>query len=54
VEREADLLQVVLAGCPLGGFAHFLHGRQQQGDQNGDDGHDDEQFNKRECGARMT
>jgi hypothetical protein len=49
VEGEADLLHVVLAGAPPGGFPGRLHGRQQQTDERADDGDDDEQLNEREA-----
>ena len=38
VHRQADLLEVVDALGPAGRLAGRLHGRQEQGDQHGDDG----------------
>jgi hypothetical protein len=37
VAGESDLLELVLALQPRGRVPHFLHGRQQQADQDGDD-----------------
>src|SRR5262245_61212546 len=48
VQGESDLFEIVRALRPVGGFANLLHGRQQQGDQNRDDGNYDEQLDKRE------
>jgi hypothetical protein len=39
---NAHLLQMVLALHTIGGFAHFLYGRQEQADQHSDDGDDHE------------
>jgi hypothetical protein len=41
---ETDLLEVVLALGTTGSLASSLHGGQQQGNQNTDDGDHDEQF----------
>ena len=49
---EGELSHVVAAGDASCRFAGRLHGRQEQGDENADDGDDDEQFNERE--ARTT
>src|SRR5262249_32015484 len=38
VAGEADLLQVVGALAAGGGLPHFLHGRHQEADEDGDDG----------------
>src|SRR5262249_3466183 len=48
VTAYAQLLEVAGAVRPVGRFAHFLHGRQQQSDQHREDGNDDQQFNERE------
>jgi hypothetical protein len=48
VERQTNLSHVVLALRSSGGFASLLYGRQQQGDQNGNDGNDYQQFNQGE------
>jgi hypothetical protein len=45
---DAHLPQVILAFHPIGGFSHFLHGRQQQTKQNGNDGNDHQELNQRE------
>src|SRR5690348_7076932 len=50
---NTELFEIVLALAACGGFAHFLHGRQQQADQNSDDGYHHQQFNERE-GATPT
>ena len=50
-QREADLLQVVLALGPGGGLADLLHGGQQQADQDGDDRDDHQQLDERERGT---
>src|SRR5581483_9177486 len=47
VRGDAELLEIVLALRPRGRLAHFLHGGNQQGDQYGDDGDHDKQFNQR-------
>jgi glyoxylase-like metal-dependent hydrolase (beta-lactamase superfamily II) len=48
VDRQRELLQVVLAAQPGGGLAHLLHGRQQQPDQDRDDRDHDEQLDEGE------
>src|SRR5262249_29311484 len=48
VTRETNLLEVVGAGHAVGGFAHLLHGGQEQADQDGDDGDDHEQLDEGE------
>ena len=52
VQRETDLLEIVLAGAAGGGFAHLLHGRQEQADEHRDNRDHDEQFNERKRGSR--
>lgn len=37
VERQPELLQIVLALRPAGGLACLLNGGEEQGDQDGDD-----------------
>src|SRR5262249_4642762 len=54
VKRQADLLQVVGARRPRGGFADLLDGGQQQADEHGDDGDDDQQLDQREALARRS
>ena len=49
VDRQADLLEVVLALGASGRFARRLHGRQQQSDQHADDGDDHQQFDERKA-----
>jgi hypothetical protein len=44
MERQTDLLQVVLAFAASCGLANFLDGRQEQPDQDSDDCDDDEQL----------
>jgi hypothetical protein len=44
VHGQANLFEVVLARKPVGGFAHFLHGWQQQADEDPDDRDDDQQL----------
>src|SRR5207249_3772407 len=44
VQGQADLVKVVGALGPSGGLPHFLHRRQQQGNQHADDGDDHQQF----------
>ena len=48
VQGQAPLLEVVGALAAAGGFAGGLHGRQEQGDQNANNGDDDEQFHESE------
>jgi hypothetical protein len=48
VDRDADLLQVVDALGTSGGFSRRLHGGQQKGDQNRDDGDHHQQFDQGE------
>jgi hypothetical protein len=47
LKRHADLPQVVGALRAAGRFASRLHGRQEQGHQDSDDGDDNEQFDER-------
>ncbi len=49
VGRQAELLEVVGTLGPVGGLAHLLHGRQQQGNQDADNGNHHQQFNQREA-----
>jgi hypothetical protein len=51
VQAQADLLEVVGALHPVGGRPHFLHRRQQQGDQDTDNGNDDEELDEGEAQA---
>jgi len=55
VHRNADLPQVVRAGCAPRGLAGRLHRRQQQTDQHAENRDDNQQFDQRETrtmGAR--
>ena len=56
VAGKADLLQVVLAGHPVGGLPDLLDSGQQQADQDGNNGDDDQQLNEREgaLGVRLS
>src|SRR5205085_4691855 len=47
VQRQAKLLDLVLALRPASCFPGRLHGWEQEGDENTDDGNDDEQFDER-------
>ena len=47
-DREAELLEVVDALAPPGRLARRLHGGEEQGDQDRDDGDDHEQFDQGE------
>ena len=49
VERDEQLVDAVLALSPPGSFASGLNGRQQQGDKNGNDRDDDQQFDESEA-----
>jgi len=44
VAGKRDLLKVVATADAGGGFADFLHGRQQQANQDCDDGDDHQQL----------
>ena len=47
VQREPNLLEIVLALRTAGRFACLLDRRKQQGNQDGNDRDDDQQFNER-------
>jgi hypothetical protein len=47
VQRQANLLEIVLALGPAGRFASLLNCRQQQGDEYGNDGDDNQQLDER-------
>jgi hypothetical protein len=51
VAGQGNLLEVVLALGARGGFAHLLHGRQEQADQDGNDGNHHQELHKRETCA---
>jgi hypothetical protein len=53
MERDRNLVQVVLALSPPRGFPRPLNGRQQQCDKDRDNCNYDQEFNKREP-ARAT
>src|SRR5262249_39316962 len=46
LQGQADLLEVVGRGGPVGGLADLLHGRQEQGDEHADDGDDHQQLDQ--------
>ena len=48
VQRETDLFEVIFALGSPSGLTGLLHGRQQQGHQDGDDRDDDQQLDERE------
>jgi len=48
VAGDGELLEVVAALRPCGGFAHLLDGGQQEADEHGDDGDDHQQLDQRE------
>ena len=50
VQRNPQLMEIVLALGTSRCFTSLLYGRQQQGNQNGDDGDNDQQFNQCERG----
>ena len=51
VERQSQLLHVVFALSPAGGFPGLLDGGEKQCDQDGDDRDDHQQLNQGEAGA---
>ena len=54
MNRQADLLEIVLALQPSRRLARRLHGRQQQGDENADDGDDHQKLNECKTDFLMT
>ena len=54
LSRQTQLLQVVDALNPAGGFASGLNGRQQQRDEHGDDGNHHKKLDQRKTAARST
>src|SRR5260370_38833 len=52
VASQSHLLEVVLAFHAVGGLAHFLHGRQEQPNQDGNDGDHHQQLDQGEAFAR--
>jgi hypothetical protein len=54
LERDSELLQIVLARHPPRRLPRCLHGRQQQRDENADDRDDNEQFNQVEPPAAIS
>jgi Na+-transporting NADH:ubiquinone oxidoreductase subunit NqrB len=46
VDSKRQLFEVVLALCPACRFTGLLNGRQQQGNQDGDDGNHNQQFDQ--------
>jgi len=51
VHGQTGLLEVIEALRPRRRLAHPSGGRHQQGNANGDDGDDDQEFDEREAGA---
>ena len=51
VQRQSQLLEIVLALAAASGLAGGLHGRQKQRHQNGDDGNHDQQLDQRESAS---
>src|SRR5579871_2574574 len=49
MRRQSQLLEAFLAAGASSGIAHFLHGGQQQPDQDGDDRDHHQQFDEREA-----
>jgi hypothetical protein len=47
VQRQADLVQIVLATCPVRRLPRLLYGGNEQGDQHADNGDHDQQLNQR-------
>ena len=54
VHRQTELLEVVGTLNPPCRLADFLHGRQQEADEDGDDGDHDEQLDQGEGPSRQT
>src|SRR5439155_13899995 len=54
VQRQPDLLEVVLALRPGRRLAHLMNRRQQEADEDGDDGDHHQQFDQRERGPGET
>ena len=46
-QGQAELLELVLSLDTVRGFAHLLHGRQQEANEDGDDRDDHQQFDQR-------
>ena len=53
VHGDSQLLEVVLALSATSGFACLLNGRQQQGNQNGDNRNHDQQFDQRKTAVTI-
>jgi hypothetical protein len=53
-DRQTHLLQVVLALGAGGGLADFLHGWQEQTDEDGDDGNHYQQLNQSETAVTSS
>jgi len=53
VHRQTELLQVVTALGPASRLAGGLDGRQEEGDQHGDDRDHDQEFNQCETAATI-
>ena len=49
VQGQADLLEIIQATRPVGGFAHLLNRRQQETDKDSDDRDHHQQFDQREA-----
>ena len=46
VQSQSQLFEIVLALSAASRFASLLNGRQEQGNKNGDDRNDDQEFNE--------
>jgi hypothetical protein len=55
VKCNTNLFEIVFALGSSGGFAGLLDGRQKQGNEDGDNGNDNEEFDERKAaGARPS
>jgi hypothetical protein len=52
VGGNADLVQVVATTHAIGSGSHFLHGRQEEPDENCNDGDNDKKLDQRKAGAK--
>jgi hypothetical protein len=46
VQGDSDLMEIILASGPIGGFPDFLDSRQEQANQNTDDRDHDQKFDE--------
>lgn len=54
VQRQTDLLEVILTLRSPGSLSRLLDCRKQQCDEDGDNGNDDEQFDQRESAKTIS